>query len=42
MVGQCLDKKRPRIPGKGAIQKNDLDEFIAQFNAPDRYLFADA
>ena len=42
MLSQKLEKKRPGILGKGTIQKIYLDQFRAEFDAIDSYLFVDA
>ena len=42
MLSQKLEKKRPEILGGGTIQKIDLDQFRAELDAIDPYLFVDA
>ena len=42
MLSQKLKKKRPEILGEGTIQKIDLDQFRAELDAIDPYLFVDA
>lgn len=42
MLSQKLEKKRPEILRKGTIQKIDLDQFRAEFDAIDFNFFVDA
>jgi hypothetical protein len=39
MLSQKLEKKRLEILRKGTIQKIDLDQFRAEFDAIDPYFF---